>query len=92
MHGHSYRLRVVLDGSPEIVSGWIMDFGELKTIVDSILQQIDHYCLNELPGLENPTSEMLSVWLWERLKPQIPKLVRIELHETATCGVIYEGK
>lgn len=91
MHGHTYRLMVFVDGEIAQPDGWVIDFADLKKIVRPIIDQLDHHCLNELPGLENPTSENLAVWLWNKTKPLLPALTKIELNETATSGVIYEG-
>ena len=91
IHGHSYLFRVHLKGKPGTQSGWIMDFKEIKNAVSPIVVQLDHKMLNEIPGLENPTAENITIWLWQRLKPSLENLSRIELKETATSGVIYDG-
>lgn len=91
MHGHTYTLTVFISGNPEKSSGWIIDYGELKNSIKQFLDILDHKLLNEIPGLENPTSENLSIWLWQMIKPILPDLLRIELKETPTSGVIYEG-
>jgi 6-pyruvoyltetrahydropterin/6-carboxytetrahydropterin synthase len=92
VHGHSYWFRVYLKGKPGTDSGWIMDFKVIKNIVSPIIEQLDHKMLNEIPGLENPTAENITVWLWEKLEPYLENLNRIELKETATSGVIYHGE
>lgn len=91
MHGHTYMLTVFIEGEPDEKSGWIIDYAELKNTVLQVVSRLDHHLLNDVPGLENPTSEILSVWLWNKIKPLIPGLKRIELKETPTAGVIYEG-
>nr|WP_121270854.1 6-carboxytetrahydropterin synthase QueD [Pedobacter schmidteae] len=91
MHGHTYTLKIFISGFPEMHSGWIIDYTDLKKIVKPILDILDHKLLNEIPGLENPTSENLSIWLWQMIKPILPTLARLELNETPTSGVIYEG-
>ncbi len=91
LHGHTYHIRVYAEGVPDEHYGWIIDFNELKAKVNIILEQLDHQCLNTIPGLENPTCELIAVWIWHRLKPQLPPLTRIELRETPTSGVVYEG-
>lgn len=90
LHGHTYALRVYLKGEPDAQQGWIMDFGELKRIVGGMLRLVDHTYLNEVPGLENPTSELLILWMWRQLKQELPLLARLELKETPTTGAIYE--
>jgi len=92
LHGHTYRLRVYVEGIPDPQTGWILDFTDLKKHVEQVLQSIDHHCLNNVPGLENPTCELLAVWIWDRLKIMLPQLVKISLDETATSGVIYAGR
>jgi 6-pyruvoyltetrahydropterin/6-carboxytetrahydropterin synthase len=91
MHGHGYRLRVVIEGSPDPRLGWIMDFGEVKAIVGEVIGRLDHRCLNEIKGLENPTAEAIAVWIWDQLRPKLAALARLELRETEHAGVIYEG-
>lgn len=91
MHGHTYSLTVFIEGMPEKKSGWIIDYGDLKKVIKPIIDQLDHHLLNEIPGLENPTSENLSIWLWNKIKPLLPNLIKIELKETPSSGVTYEG-
>ncbi len=92
MHGHTYRLRVWVEGPLHPQLGWVMDFADLKKVVKPVVESLDHKCLNKLPDLENPTCERIAVYIWDKVKPQLPLLVRVELHETPTSGVIYDGK
>jgi len=91
MHGHTYRLRVVIEGKPDPKLGWLMDFKELKDIVSVVIDQMDHKLINDIPGLENPTAENMTLWIWQQIRPLLPRLSRIELYETPTTGVIYRG-
>src|SRR5476651_123358 len=91
LHGHTYHLTVFLNGPILQPVGWVMDFGDLKAIVKPMIKQLDHSLLKEIAGLENPTAECLAVWLWDKIKIQLPNLTRIEIKETPTSGVIYEG-
>ncbi|MGV3528477.1 MAG: 6-carboxytetrahydropterin synthase QueD [Flavisolibacter sp.] len=91
MHGHTYKIKVYLKGSPHPQLGWIMDFKELKDCVGPVIDQLDHKLLNEIEGLENPTAENITIWIWNRIKPMLPQLHQIHLHETPTTGVIYSG-
>ena len=91
LHGHTYRLRLIISGDPDPITGWIMDFGDIKKVFNPILEQLDHHYLNDIPGLENPTSEVLAKWIWEKTKPLLPGLSAIELKETCTSGCIYKG-
>ena len=91
LHGHSYHVRICVSGPIESNSGWVMDFAELKQQFTPILDQLDHYYLNEIEGLENPTCENIARWIWKELKPALNQLTRIEIKETCTSGCIYEG-
>ncbi len=92
MHGHSFRFSVVLKGELDPVTGWIMDFAELKEIVKPIIEEhLDHYVLNDVPGLENPTSERIAIWLWNKIKPELPLLDKIIVYETCTSSCVYRG-
>lgn len=92
LHGHSFRVEVFVSGPVGDRSGWVIDFAEIKEKFDPIQKQLDHYYLNEIEGLENPTSEILARWIWKRLKPALPALSRLVLRETCTSGCVYEGK
>lgn len=92
LHGHSFRVRVQIRDRVDPRSGWVMDFGDIKAAFKPLLDQLDHYYLNEIPGLENPTSENLARWIWKRLKPALPRLARVEVRETCTSGCVYEGE
>lgn len=91
LHGHSYRLEVHISGGVDPFMGWIMDFGDLKGAVNPVIAQLDHYYLNEVPGLENPTSENLARWMWDRLADALP-LSAIVVRETCTTGCVYRGE
>ncbi len=92
LHGHSYHVEVHLRGPVNPSSGWVMDFGDVKDSFAPILDQLDHRYLNDIDGLENPTSEVIARWIWQRLKPRLPSLCRIVIRETCTSGCIYEGE
>lgn len=91
LHGHTFKLIVFLRGNINPDRGWVVDYGDIKEAMEPLLEQLDHAVLNELPGIQNPTSENLCVWIWERLKPAIPQLFKIELKETKSSGCIYQG-
>lgn len=91
IHGHTYRMIVYIEGSLDQEIGWVADFADIKKVIEPIVKMVDHKLLNELPGLENPTCEKIAIWLWNKIKEKIPSLVKIELHETPTSGVIYTG-
>jgi 6-pyruvoyltetrahydropterin/6-carboxytetrahydropterin synthase len=91
LHGHSWRGVIYVRGQVSPETGWIMDFAEIRRAFDPLFRQLDHNYLNDLPGLENPTSEVLAKWIWARLKPELPSLSRVIVHETCTSGCSYEG-
>ena len=91
LHGHSFLVRVSVDGPVGDRTGWVMDFADLKTAFRPIYDQLDHRYLNELPGLENPTSENVARWIWAALRGALPGLAEIEVRETCTSGCIYRG-
>ncbi len=92
LHGHSYRVVVHLRGVVENPPGWVMDFADVDTAFQPLHAQLDHHYLNEVAGLENPTSEVLARWIWQRLKPTLPQLTQVEVRETCTAGVRYRGE
>lgn len=91
LHGHSFRVRLAVEGDPDPVTGWVMDFADIKKAFEPILKRLDHYYLNEIPGLENPTSEVIAQWIWAELKPALPELSEVKLWETCTAGCTYRG-
>jgi 6-pyruvoyltetrahydropterin/6-carboxytetrahydropterin synthase len=91
IHGHTYRLIIYLEGDLDKDLQWVIDFSEVKKIVAPIIDSIDHKLLNNIKGLENPTCERISIWLWEQIKPKLPMLKKVELFETPNSGAIYEG-
>lgn len=92
LHGHSFRIEVHVSGEPDPQLGWVMDFGDIKAAFAPLFEALDHRYLNEVPGLENPTSEQLARWIWERLKPGLPGLSAVVVHETCTAGARYAGR
>ena len=91
LHGHSFQVRVALRGVPGPETGWILDFADLKAAWQPLHEVLDHRYLNEIPGLENPTSEVLALWIWGRLRPALPLLSAITVRETCTAGCTYRG-
>ena len=89
LHGHSFRVRLTLEGPLEPETGWVMDFAEVKRAFMPMHDQLDHRYLNEIDGLSNPTSEQLAIWIWRRIKPALPALCEVTIHETCTAGASY---
>jgi 6-pyruvoyltetrahydropterin/6-carboxytetrahydropterin synthase len=91
IHGHSFRVEVHVSGTLDPALDWVVDFADLDTAWRPIHESLDHRCLNDIAGLENPTSERLAIWIWARLKPALPGLSKIVIRETERSGCIYTG-
>ena len=91
LHGHSFTIDVVVEGPLDPVRGFLVDYGDIKRAVAPLQDELDHRLLNDLPGLANPTSEMLAVWVWDRLHPVLPMLAEVIVHETCTSRCEYRG-
>ena len=92
LHGHSYRVSVHVEAPVDAELGWVMDFGDIKRAFKPIDAQLDHYYLNDIEGLENPTSENLARWIWDRMTTELPHLSAITVRETCTSGCTYRGE
>src|SRR5438128_1838866 len=92
LHGHSFRVEIHVSGPVGEQSGWVMDFADIKEAFKPLLNRLDHYYLNEIPGLENPTSENIARWIWRELKPGLSRLSKVVVHETCTSGCVYSGE
>jgi 6-pyruvoyltetrahydropterin/6-carboxytetrahydropterin synthase len=90
LHGHSYRVEVQVSGEVDATTGWVLDFADLSEAFRPVRERLDHYYLNDIDGLENPTSEVLARWIWDRLAATLP-LSAIVVRETCTSGCIYRG-
>ncbi len=91
LHGHSFRARLYIEGDLDPSLGWVTDFADVKQAFEPVWRKLDHHYLNDIPGLENPTSEQIARWIWRELKPALPNLSRIVLFETCTAGCEYRG-
>jgi 6-pyruvoyltetrahydropterin/6-carboxytetrahydropterin synthase len=91
LHGHSFKVVVSVAGPIDPDLGWVMDFGDVKAAFKPLEEQLDHRYLNEVVGLENPTSENLARWIWYRLRPRLPGLTEVVVRETCTSGCRYRG-
>ncbi len=91
LHGHSFRVDIVVAGEVDPAKGYLVDYGDIKRATEPIEKALDHYCLNDIAGLENPTSEMIAKWIWDRLKPTVPLLETVIVHETCTTRCEYRG-
>jgi 6-pyruvoyltetrahydropterin/6-carboxytetrahydropterin synthase len=92
LHGHSFRAEIVVAGECDPKLGWVMDYADISAAFKPLFDQLDHRYLNEIPGLENPTSEIIAAWIWDRLKPSLPQLIEVVVAETCTARCIYRGE
>lgn len=91
LHGHSYRVDIHVSGAVDPERGWLMDFGEIARAVRPVLACLDHQLLNDVPDLENPTSEMLAKYIWDRLEPELGSLTAVTVWESDASRCIYRG-
>lgn len=92
LHGHSFRIEVVVEGEVDPARGYLIDYGDISAAYEPIRKRLDHYHLNEIEGLENPTSENIARWIWQRLSEKLPLLSAVVVHETCTCRCEYHGE
>jgi 6-pyruvoyltetrahydropterin/6-carboxytetrahydropterin synthase len=91
LHGHSFQVAIHVRGEVDEELGWFMDFGDIKAAFKPHHEALDHHFLNEVEGLDNPTSENLARWIWDKVVPALPGLCRVVVRETCTSGCAYEG-
>ncbi len=91
VHGHTFHVRLVVTGEIDPHSGWVLDFADLAAAWAPVAEALDHRLLNDVPGLENPTSEQLALWIWQALRPTVPTLSAVEIGETGGFRVTYRG-
>jgi len=91
LHGHSFKIELAVRGPVDPVTGWFIDFAVLQDTWKTLYDLLDHNYLNDVPGLENPTSEHLAKWIWDRFRPTVSSLVRVTVFETCDARCDYEG-
>ena len=91
LHGHSFKVDIVVEGECDPTLGWVMDYADISEAFDPLWNQLDYFHLNEIDGLENPTSENIAVWIWNHLQPRLPLLSAIEVAETCNARCVYRG-
>jgi len=91
LHGHSFRAEVHVAGPVGETSGWVMDFADVRAACEPLRLVLDHHYLNDIDGLDNPTSENIARWIWARLQPALPGICRVVVRETCTSGCTYTG-
>ncbi|HGJ5891025.1 MAG TPA: 6-carboxytetrahydropterin synthase QueD [Arsenophonus apicola] len=92
LHGHSFMVRLELTGEIDPQTGWVVDFSNISKAFKPLWQQLDHHYLNDIEGLENPTSEVIARWIWHKMKPILPQLSSVMIKETCNAGCKYRGK
>ena len=91
MHGHGFRVDIVVRGTVGKRTGWVLDFADLDRAAGPLVAALDHRTLNEVEGLENPTSEHLARWIWDRLAPGLPGLAEVAVCESESSRCAYRG-
>jgi 6-pyruvoyltetrahydropterin/6-carboxytetrahydropterin synthase len=91
VHGHTFLVRLSVSGPVNPQTGFVVDFADLQAAFAPVHEALDHRFLNDVPGLENPTSEHLAVWIWHSLKEALPVLSAVEITETGRSGVVFRG-
>ena len=91
LHGHSFHARIYVEGPLDPKLEWVQDFADIKAVFDPHHALLDHNYLNEIEGLENPTSEVIAKWIWEKVSPKLPLLSKVVVQENCTCGATYTG-
>jgi len=89
LHGHTYGVTLAVEGPVDHAMGWVLDYGEIKAAFAPLLKKLDHHCLNEIEGLENPTAEVLAGWIYRELKPVLPLLDEVAVRETPTTEAVF---
>jgi 6-pyruvoyltetrahydropterin/6-carboxytetrahydropterin synthase len=92
LHGHSFRIIVNIKGDVDPTLGWVMDYADISKAFSPVFEMLDHRYLNEIAGLENPTSELIAKWIWQKLISKLPMLYSIEVRETCNSGCVYFGE
>lgn len=91
LHGHSFQVEVIVEGDMPVARGYLVDYGDIKSAIEPVEAALDHRCLNEISGLENPTSELIAAWIWDRLEAALPLLAEVIVEETCTTRCVYRG-
>ncbi|MGA2751203.1 MAG: 6-carboxytetrahydropterin synthase QueD [Verrucomicrobiota bacterium] len=91
LHGHSFKVEIAIQGECHAKLGWVMDYAAMAEAFRPIWEKLDHFYLNDIPGLENPTSENIALWIWGKLKPRLPLLTEIVVAETCAARCVYRG-
>lgn len=91
LHGHSWKVDVLVEGELDEEYGWVVDFDEIARAFEPVYDELDHRHLNDIEGLQTPTSEHVAIWIWDHLSDALPQLSGITVHETCTARCTYRG-
>jgi len=92
LHGHSFEAELSFEGTPDAKTGWVRDFAEIQAVIDELRETLDHNYLNDIEGLERPTLERISIWIWGRVKKDLPELVEVRITRGSYReGCVYRG-
>lgn len=92
LHGHSFKVEVVIEGEVDEEIGWVYDHKRISEAIEPLLEIVDHAYLNHIEGLESPTIERLAGWFWRGLEPRLPGLREVIIHETPAARCIFRGE
>ncbi|HPC20992.1 MAG TPA: 6-carboxytetrahydropterin synthase QueD [Phycisphaerae bacterium] len=92
LHGHSFKVEIILAGEVDEAKGYLVDYGEVKAVCQPVFDRLDHQYLNEIEGLENPTAELLARWIWRQVRPNLPHLAAVVVRETCNTSCEYRGE
>jgi len=92
LHGHSFKIKISVNQKLDEKTGFVIDFQEIDDAFSPIKDILDHTFLNDVDGLNNPTSENICIWIWNRLETSLPNIYEIEIKETESTGCIYRGE
>ncbi len=91
LHGHSYVVEVVVEGEIDPERKWFIDYNEILAKCEPIRKALDHKTINDIPGLEAGTAEMLSIFVWRELEGSLPGLKAVTVSETSSSSCTYRG-
>jgi 6-pyruvoyltetrahydropterin/6-carboxytetrahydropterin synthase len=89
MHGHGFEVLLHARQDPDDA---MRGASLLDALWAPLHDQLHLACLNDIPGLDNPTSENIAAWIWHRLQPALPGLAWVTVYETASCGAQFDGR
>ena len=92
IHGHSFKIIISVKGPINKQNGFVTDFQDIDDAFSSFKKELDHSYLNDIEGLQNPTSENICIWIWDKIQSSLPNIYKIEIKETDSTGCIYKGK